>query len=69
MKDTKTQEPRLTPGWLTSKGYTIAAAARRIKRSHNHVSQVLHGKRQSAKVEAALRALPWRDWTPRERIR
>lgn len=54
--------------WLYSKGYTISAAARRVHRSANHVSLVLRGRRQSRSIVAALRALPVRRITLRERV-
>jgi len=68
MKMTEIQAKTLTPSWLLAKGYTIAAAARRIGRSHNHVRMVLYGKRQSRVVLSALAALPPRELNLRERI-
>ena len=62
------QEQSLTFSWLVAKGYTIAAAARRIGRNHNHVRLVLKGERRSKKTEAALVALPFRPFIGRERI-
>ena len=68
MNTSHTQEQTLSFSWLIGKGYTIAAAARRIGRSHNHVRLVLTGERRSKKVVDALIALPNRPLQPREKI-
>ena len=68
MNNLEEQEQSLSSSWLISKGYTIAAAARRIGRSHNHVRLVLLGERRSKKTEEALISLPLRSYVARERI-
>lgn len=55
---TEIQDETISVKWLYLKGYTISGAARRIGRSHQHVSAVLRGVRKSAKVVEALAALP-----------
>lgn len=69
MKIKTTQDETLSAAWLIARGYTISAAARAIGRSHQHVSQVLHGKRYSKAVCAALRHLPTRPLVLRERLK
>lgn len=53
---------------LLSRGYTISAAARAIRRSKSQVYYVVKGVRQSAIILKKLRALPKRRLTLRERI-
>lgn len=65
---TDNQEETLTPSWLADKGYTMSAAARRVKRSVQHVRMILIGARTSPKIEAQLRSLPRRAFVYRERI-
>ena len=63
------KQMQITKKWLYERGYTIAGAARRIKRSHGHVSLVLAGERQSGEVIRLLMTLPKRaDLVLRERI-
>lgn len=69
MKIRTTQDESLNAAWLIARGYTISAAARAIGRSHQHVSQVLKGKRYSKTVCAALRLLPARPLVLRERLK
>ena len=52
---------KISKKWLYDKGYTIAGAARKIKRSHGHVSLVLSGDRESGEVIRLLMQLPKRD--------
>ena len=67
-KGMKTQ-CKISKKWLYDKGYTIAGAARRIKRSHGHVSMVLSGERESGEVIRLLMKLPKRkDLVLRERV-
>ncbi|MBQ8900258.1 MAG: hypothetical protein IJY72_04820 [Akkermansia sp.] len=68
MKNTKTQAQTLSLRWLYSKGYTISDAARAIGRSHQHVSQVLRGQRNSRTVTEALLALPAQQLQLRKRV-
>ncbi len=67
-----TQPPNMqdkyTVSWLYEKGWTVAAAARRLKRSTPHLYYVLTGKRQSKKLLAAVDALPQRSLSLRERL-
>lgn len=63
------QEEKPSKKWLYERGYTISGAARKIKRSHGHVSMVLSGERESGEVIRLLKALPVRkDLILRERI-
>lgn len=59
----------MTYSELKAKGYTISAAARRCGVSANHVSLVLRGERSSAKLMAALEALPLKPLELREKIK
>lgn len=63
------QDQKLSVQWLKAKGWTCAAAARRCGVSTVHVFHVVSGKRESRKLVSKLLSLPYRDWTPRERIR
>lgn len=67
--NTNMQAETPTIQWLYEHGYTICAAARKIRRSHGHVSLVLRGKRESPNVMAALLRLPKRALVLRERHR
>lgn len=58
----------ISKDWLRFKGYTISAAARKIRRSHVHVSMVLDGKRESREVIRLLIELPSRPYIARERL-
>ena len=58
----------ITPEILLSKGYTMRAAAKAIKRSAPHVYYVLTGKRISPPTLDALKALPPRTLTLRRQI-
>ena len=64
----KTQDETISLTWLYVKGYTISCAARIIGRTPAHVNMVVNGKRKSAAVTAALRALPPRPLRLRERV-
>lgn len=68
MNDSIPQEQTLSITMLRAKGYTVAAAARRVGRSHNHVRLILLGERRSKKIEQALMALPLRPMNWREKI-
>ncbi len=68
MNDSIPQEQTLSITMLMAKGYTVAAAARRVGRSHNHVRLILLGERRSKKIEQALRALPFRPLQLREHV-
>ena len=64
------KQMQISKKWLYERGYTIAGAARKIKRSHGHVSLVLSGTRQSGEVIRLLMTLPKRDdLILRERVR
>ncbi len=52
---------------LYRKGYTVAAAARRIGCSTQHLSAVLKGERRSARMMHAVRMLPTRKLVLREK--
>lgn len=58
----------ITLAELYQKGWTVAAAARRLGRSTTHVNLVVNGKRQSASVVDALLSLPHRSLELRERV-
>ena len=62
------QDERITDTWLRNRGYTVAAAARKIGRNVGHVYRVVKGKRESIAVLNALRSLPQRPFAPREAI-
>lgn len=62
------KQAKITATWLRARGYTVAAAARAVRRSRQHVNEVLTGKRQSPPLVAKLSALPKRVFVMRERI-
>ena len=53
---------------LYALGYTLSAAARKVKRSKTHVYFVLKGERQSPQLLRKLRALAPRPLILRERV-
>jgi len=61
-------QDKYSVSWLYEKGWTVAAAARQLKRSKPHLYNVLTGKRQSKKLLAAVDALPPRPLSLRERL-
>lgn len=63
-----TTETTSAPIDLLAKGYTYAAAARRVKCSTAHVYLVANGLRKSARLLAKLNALPTRRYVRRERL-
>lgn len=62
------KQTEISKNWLYGKGYTVSAAARKIRRSQVHVSLVLAGKRESQEVIRLLIALPERPLTLREKV-
>lgn len=67
-KAMNTQVETIDKSWLNLRGYTVAAAARRIGRSCSHVNRVLNGKRESESIKNALRRLPLRRMVWREKL-
>ncbi|MBQ3144381.1 MAG: hypothetical protein IJB89_07695 [Akkermansia sp.] len=65
---TQNQEQTLSTKWLRAKGWTLAAAARRLCVSTTHVYLVVNGKRESNSLKKKLLALPRRVFIERERI-
>lgn len=59
-------QAQISVQWLLARGYTIAAAARAVRRSRQHVTEVVAGKRQSSTLIAKLRKLPKRQLKLRE---
>lgn len=62
-----TQEKRISKAQLYAKGWTIAAAARRIGRATAHVNMVVNGHRTSATLVRQLWGLPDRPLELREK--
>lgn len=65
---TKTQHEIIDRKWLYSQGWTVRAAARRIKRSPQQVSRALMSNRGNAPTVRLLLDLPARDLILRERL-
>ena len=64
----KKQAETISLEWLYNRGYTVAGAARRLRRSTAHVCRVLQGTRESKTLVEALRSLPKRKLILRERV-
>ena len=63
------QAQSITPEALRAKGWTYAAAARRLGRTTTHVYLVVTGKRHSAELTEKLLALPTGNFEKRERLK
>ncbi len=64
----KKQAETISLEWLYNRGYTVASAARKLRRSTPHVCRVLKGQRESKSLTLALLSLPKRKLILRERV-
>lgn len=62
------QAQTIDKNWLYAQGWTIRQAARKLRRSPQHIAEVLKGARKSDPLIRKLQNLPARPLQFRERI-